>query len=177
MIQISARIWVAAAFLAGWLAPRAARADIERYALIIGSNNYTFIPRLKSAISDATAIADVLRDNYGFDTQVLLDANRYQLLHALNKLRQTLTSDDNLLIYYAGHGTVDPDSDRGYWLPVDAEADSTANWIPAYQITDFLKTIPAKQIMLVADSCYSGMLTRSAITRLETGLTDEERDR
>jgi len=167
----------------GSVAPKAPRqlpqaANFGKYhALIIGSNNYTFIPRLKSAISDATAIADVLRDNYGFDTQVLLDANRYQLLHALDKLRQTLTSDDNLLIYYAGHGTVDPDSDRGYWLPVDAEADSTANWIPAYQITDFLKTIPAKQIMLVADSCYSGMLTRSAITRLETGLTDEERDR
>jgi hypothetical protein len=145
------------------------------YALVIGNNNYQFIPRLRTAAGDARAIAEVLQNHYGFETTLLLEANRYQLLSALNKLREVLTSDDNLLIYYAGHGTVDPDSDRGYWLPVDAEADSTANWIPSYQITDFLKAIPAKQIMLVADSCYSGMLTRYAITRLDAGITDEER--
>jgi hypothetical protein len=35
----------------------------------------------------------------------------------------------------------------------------------------------AKQILLVADSCYSGMLTRSAITRLDTGMTEADRTR
>lgn len=145
------------------------------FALVIGNNNYRFIPRLKTAAGDARAIAEVLRNRYGFQTTLLLEADRYQMLSALNRLREVMTSDDNLLIYYAGHGTVDENSNRDYWLPVDAESDSTANWIPSYQVTDFLKAIAARHIMLVADSCYSGMLTRSAITRLDTGMTDDER--
>jgi hypothetical protein len=106
---------------------------------------------------------------------VLLDADRYQILSALNELREKLTSEDNLLIYYAGHGELDRVNGRGYWLPIDAESDSTANWIPVYQITDVLNAMSAKQVMLVADSCYSGMLTRSAIARLDTGMTEDDR--
>lgn len=147
------------------------------YALVIGNNNYRVIPKLRTAVNDAQAVAEVLRRRYGFQTTVLLNANRYQLLSALNTLRERLTSQDNLLIYYAGHGALDEDNSRGFWLPVDAEPNSTTNWIASYQITDVLKATSAKQIFLVADSCYSGMLTRSAITRLSTGMTDDERQR
>lgn len=147
------------------------------HALVIGNNDFRFIPKLRTAAIDAQAVAGVLRNRYGFQTTLLLNADRYQLLSALNKLREKLTSEDNLLIYYAGHGEVDRDNNRGYWLPVDAEADSTANWIPSYQITDILNAMAAKQILLVADSCYSGMLTRSAITRLDTGMSDGDRAR
>ena len=64
---------------------------------------------------------------------------------------------------------------RGYWLPVDAEPDSTANWISNVAITDILNVIKAKQILLVVDSCYSGTLTRSSIVAQQTTLTEEER--
>ena len=136
------------------------------HALVIGSNAYKFMPRLQTAEKDAETVAGLLRERYGFKTTLLLNPDRYQLLSALNKLRETLTADDNLLIYYAGHGELDRVNDRGYWLPVDAEENSTANWIPAYQITDILNAMSAKQIMLVANSCYSGTLTRSSIARL-----------
>lgn len=147
------------------------------YALVIGNNDHRFIPKLKTAVGDAQSISDLLRTRYGFEVTLLVNANRYAILSALNQMREKLTSQDNLLIYYAGHGTVDPENDRGYWLPIDAEANSSANWIPSYQITDILKAMSAKQVMLVADSCYSGMLTRSALTRLDTGMTEAERQR
>lgn len=147
------------------------------HALVIGNNDFRFIPKLRTAAIDAQAVAGILKSRYGFQTTLLLNADRYQLLSALNKMREKLTSADNLLIYYAGHGELDRSNNRGYWLPVDAEANSTANWIPAFQITDILNTMAAKQILLVADSCYSGMLTRSAITRLNTGMTDSDRTR
>ncbi len=157
-------------------APRALNVDFGNYvALVIGNNNYRNGPKLRTAVNDAKAVADVLKRRYGFETVVLIDADRYQILSALNKLRERLTSKDNLLVYYAGHGELDPASDRGYWLPVDAEQDSNANWIASYQITDILKAMSAKQIMLVADSCFSGMLTRSAMTRLGTGMTESEK--
>ena len=49
-------------------------------------------------------------------------------MRALDELRAALTESDNLLIYYAGHGVLERDSGEGYWLPVDAEEDSQANW-------------------------------------------------
>ena len=64
---------------------------------------------------------------------------------------------------------------RGHWLPIDAELDNTANWLSNVAITDILNIMKAKQVMLIVDSCYSGALTRSSITRLKTGMTDSER--
>ena len=58
---------------------------------------------------------------------------------------------------------------------MDAEPTSTANWISNIAITDILKQMTARHVMVVADSCYSGALTRSSLARLERGLTDEAR--
>lgn len=145
------------------------------HALVIGNNDYRTLPDLASPVNDATELARLLEQRYGFRTTLLLNADRYQILSALNTLRETLTAKDNLLIYYAGHGELDEVNQRGHWLPVDAERDSTANWIPSTAITDILNIMNARQILLVADSCYSGALTRSSVGRLAAGMTDAER--
>ncbi|MBU2511621.1 caspase family protein [bacterium] len=132
----------------------------EYYALVIGNNNYKYIPKLKTAINDAKSIADLLKNKYGFNVQLVTDAGRSDVLAALNNYRKSLTKNDNLFIFYAGHGWLDQQADRGYWLPVDAEQDSNINWISNASITDAIRAIQAKHIMLVADSCYSGKLTR-----------------
>jgi hypothetical protein len=145
------------------------------HALIIGNNGYQSLPRLKTAVADAEDLDRLLREKYDFRTTLLIDATRYQILSALNDLREQLSSDDNLLVYYAGHGELDEVNMRGHWLPVDAEIGNTANWLSNVAITDILNVIAAKQILVIADSCYSGSLTRSAVGRLRTGMTAEER--
>jgi hypothetical protein len=164
---------VAAAASAGGLA---ANVDFGTYhALLIGNNDYRHLPDLASPVNDVTDLARTLEQRYGFRTTVLIDADRYQILSALNTLRETLTGRDNLLIYFAGHGELDEVNQRGHWLPVDAERDSTANWIPTTAVTDILNIMKAKQVLLVVDSCYAGALTRSAMGRLGAGMTDAER--
>jgi uncharacterized protein YdaT len=143
------------------------------YALVIGNNAYTKLPKLATPIADAEAIASVLKGKYGFNVTLLKDANRYDILEALNQMREKLTEHDNLLIYYAGHGELDKVNQRGNWLPVDADPNSTANWIPTVQVTDILNQMSARHVLIVADSCYSGTLTRSALTRLEAGKSPE----
>jgi uncharacterized caspase-like protein len=143
------------------------------YALVIGNNNYGKLPKLATPIADAQAIASVLQDKYGFSVTLLKDANRYDILQALNQMREKLTEQDNLLVYYAGHGELDKVNQRGNWLPIDAEPDSTANWIPNVQVTDILNQMSARHVLLVVDSCFSGTLTRSALTRLEAGKSPE----
>ena len=145
------------------------------HALVIGNNENRFMPKLDTAVNDAKVVSRLLKARYGFKVTTLLNATRYDILSALNKLRKTLTEKDNLLIYYAGHGELDKVNQRGHWLPVDAEPNSTANWISNVNITDVLNAMNAKQIMVVADSCYSGALTRSALARLEAGMSNEAR--
>ena len=91
----------------------------------------------------------------------LINADRVRIIDTLSSFRRMLTPSDNLLIYYAGHGWLDVDVGRGYWLPGDARRDSPANWISTADITDSIKAMQAKHIMVVADSCYSGTLTRA----------------
>lgn len=145
------------------------------HALVIGNQDYRLLPKLDTAVADAKAIADVLSSKYGFKVTLLTNATRYELLSALNKLRTDLTDQDNLLIYYAGHGEIDRANLRGHWLPVDAEPDSDANWISNVSITDLLNAMSVKHALVIADSCYAGTLTRSSIGHLESGVSDDAR--
>jgi TPR repeat protein len=143
------------------------------HALVIGNNRYAHLPSLDTPISDAKTVAAILKKKYGFRTKVLTNANRYRILSSMNNLRKRLNEKDNLLIYYAGHGELDKVNQRGQWLPVDAEMENTANWISTDAITDILNTMSVKHIIVVADSCYSGALSRTALARLEPGMSEE----
>lgn len=145
------------------------------YALIIGNQKYTKLQPLETPEADVTSLVPILRDNYGFKVTLLTNATRYQILTEMNNMRAKLTDKDNLLIYYAGHGELDRVNGLANWLPIDAEPTSNANWISSSSLTEMLNAMAAKHILVVADSCYSGALTRSSVGQLETGLTDEAR--
>ncbi|MEH6592489.1 MAG: caspase family protein [Halioglobus sp.] len=144
------------------------------YALLIGNSNYRHMPDLNTPTADVQRLNELLSSRYGFITTMLLDATREQTITAVNELRKKLTSEDNLIIYYAGHGGLDEINNRGHWLPVDAEADNPAQWITNTTMTDMTNIIAAKHVLMVADSCYSGALTRSSLADLRTGMTDSE---
>lgn len=139
------------------------------YALVIGNNAYTSLPNLGTAVFDAQVVAEVLRQKYRFEVNLLLDASRYDILKAMADFRYSLTERDNLLIYYAGHGQLDSAAQRGYWLPVDADEKIKANWISNADITDMLRASDAWHVLVVADSCYSGTLARGALTPIRGG--------
>lgn len=144
------------------------------YALVIGDDDYQYLPKLRTAVADARDIARILKNKYSYHVTLLLNGTRYEILSALNKLREKLTDQDNLLIYYGGHGELDQINQRGNWLPVDAQADNTANWISNVSITDVLNAMTVRQLLVVADSCYSGTLTRSALAHISGGATEKE---
>jgi hypothetical protein len=130
------------------------------YALVIGNNDYQSLPKLRSAVNDARRISELLMERYGYGVTTLENASRSDIISGLGDLRRTLTEHDNLLIYYAGHGWLDQDADEGYWLPVDATADDEVNWVANSAVTGTIRAMKAKHVLLVADSCYSGKLTR-----------------
>lgn len=137
------------------------------YALIIGINAYQHLTKLNTAIPDATAMEKLLNDKFGFKTTLLLDAKRKDILSALNRYRNLLGEKDNLLIYYAGHGVYDKLAEKSYWLPADAQGDDPTEWIIADDITSNIKRLTARHILIIADSCYSGTLTRGLSIELK----------
>jgi len=141
------------------------------YALVIGNDAYAAYPALKSANSDAKAIAGVLQSRYGYDVRLLTNANRFEILSALNDMREQLKENDNLLVYYAGHGEIDA-AKQGYWLPVDAQQNTPTSWISNRAVSDILTTMEAKHVLVIADSCYSGTMTRSSLATFGGGMPD-----
>ncbi len=140
----------------------------RQFALVIGNNNYSAYPKLESAVADSQAVANVLTKRYGFKTTLLNNANRFEILSALNTLRESLTAQDNLLVYYAGHGELDRNTDSGYWVPTDGRNNAPNTWISNRAISDILNTMSAKHALVIADSCYSGAMTRASVPAISS---------
>ena len=127
-----------------------------------------------SAEVDAQKVEKILKNLFSFDTKLILNGSRSEILDSIYEFRETLTKDDNLLIYYAGHGFLDDKINKGYWLPVDAKPDRFSTWIANSDIIDQLQGLEAKHIMIVADSCFAGSLTRGLDLSFEISNSDEE---
>ena len=130
------------------------------HALVIGNNSYRHLPDLKTAVADARRVSDILEELYGFEVSRLENANRTQILRLVSDLRKKISEKDNLLIYYAGHGHLDEGAGEGYWLPVDADPEDPSNWLMTDQIVGQIRAMSAKHVLIVSDSCFSGVLTR-----------------
>ncbi len=134
------------------------------YALIIGNQNYDAIEDLSTPHSDSLRTKEILERDYGFEATVLLDADNANIMRAINDLDAKLGENDNLLIFYAGHGSriSTGDYEAGYWLPVNAgpPPDDTF-WVSNEFVTRHLARFRAKRVMVVADSCYAGLLSNA----------------
>jgi hypothetical protein len=146
------------------------------YGLIIAVDNYQD-PKLESLdrpVVDAEKLYNILTSKYTFDPenlQFIKNATRQEIIYALDELSKKVTQKDNLLIFYAGHGYWNENSNVGYWLPSDARQDSRDKWFPNSTLVDYLKEINSKHILLIADACFGGSIFKSRaviIDRKET---------
>ncbi|MBV8519405.1 MAG: protein kinase [Acidobacteria bacterium] len=133
------------------------------YAVVIGEGEYRKFEALPTAVDDARAVAQLLESRYGFHVTRLENAKQQEILAALNAVGKQLTPADNLLVFYAGHGSLL--NGKGYWQPVDAGFDMT-NWISPALVKDALLDHPARRALVIADTCYSGALVHGALATL-----------
>lgn len=145
----------------------------RKQALLIGVNQYQDqdIPALESTHRDVKAMAATLSERLGYAADIVLDGKRSDIVNAILELAQQVTPADSVMVYFAGHGFLDEDTGKGYWVPADGRADTPEKWISNDDIARLLALIPAKQIILISDSCYSGSLTREY--KVEQGSRDD----
>jgi hypothetical protein len=166
------------------------------FALFIANEKYDakssgFGP-LKTPKVDANRLAGLLKSRYGFSTELsgtgiverslmLFNADRRAIFRALDDLARIAQPEDQVLIFYAGHGqqlkSVFPNGGsftKTYWVPSDALAENgDADWISSDDINTKIARIRARHVLVVSDSCYSGGLTRSG--NLEVNVTEPDR--
>jgi len=131
-------------------------------ALVIGINDYKDpkIPDLETALNDAQAITVLLRERYGFKVNLLLNqkATKKTIYRALRKLAESTKPNDSVLIYYAGHGDLDRTYDDGWWIPADAKGGDPITYLDNVQVQKAMRSMKARHVLLISDSCYSGTL-------------------
>jgi hypothetical protein len=147
----------------------------RRLALVLANQAYVRWPKLATPVADGDAVAAALKSHFGFSVTVVQNATRQQTLAALSRLRTQAGPEDQVLVYYAGHGHMDDVTARGYWIPVDGDDKDISQWVSVIDVTDQLAAMPARHVMVIADSCYSGTLTRSLIPQVDQALSAPQR--
>jgi hypothetical protein len=147
---------------------------IERkFALLIGVNEYRDpIPQLGSPLKDIAEIAALYRTQFGYDVRTLPNADKASIVREINRLILETGPNDSVVVFYAGHGHVVEKTGRGYWIPGKAGGDDPKQWISNSDIAKMLANIPARQVLLVSDSCYSGTLAREGKIEKSEVLSD-----
>jgi len=136
------------------------------YSLIIAINDYQddAILDLDHPINDASALYEVLTQDYTFDqenSQLLTNPTRSEIIDGLDDLSRKVTDQDNVLIFYAGHGYWDETAEIGYWLPSDSRKGRKSAWFRNSTLRDYIKEIDSKNTLLIADACFGGAIFKS----------------
>lgn len=133
------------------------------FALLIGVENYKDkrIQKLDHPLNDTRRLRKVLIERYTFAydaVEILENPTRAELFAKFKQLREKLTANDLLLVFYAGHGEFDESKDEGYWLPSDAEKDLSTQWFSNSDLCNEIRDLKTRHILLITDSCFSGSL-------------------
>ena len=141
----------------------------QRWALVVGINDYTSAPGLRFARQDAQAMARALIEHCGFpkgnvvlmtdDRAVRIDApelypTRSNLRNRINRIAEIAGKDDVLVIFYSGHGV--NLLGEAHLVPVDGNDRDPGSLVPLRWVTSTVESSSATQRMLILDACHAG---------------------
>ena len=140
------------------------------FALFFATDGYSGIEDenenwidLKTAITDAEAVAENLRNNYGFEPKVFKNLTKRKLLNTLYAYRTDFdgteyASDSQLLIFFSGHGYYH--EEVGYLITTDTDApivDPTMESALSHEkLRKEIDRIECQRILVLLDTCQSG---------------------
>lgn len=142
------------------------------YAVVIGISQYReeVIPKVAYAVKDAEAVAQLLEKQAGIPKthiRILTDAKATgnDLRTVGDWLRMRVKSESKVYVYYAGHGTPNPTTGEAYLVPWDGNPDYPTGLFPLNELYSTLNKLPAKDIVVLLDSCFSGAQGRSVLAK------------
>jgi hypothetical protein len=150
--------------------PRARTPRRKRgYAVVVGIEKYRDIAGVDFAARDARSVRDWLVEAMGYPAEnvaLLVDerASATDLATYLGPwLADRASSEDSgVFVFYAGHGASDPRTGETYLVPYDGDpAFPETKAFPVRALFDSLGKLPAADVLVALDSCFSGAGGRS----------------
>jgi len=142
----------------------------KNYLLAIGIDQYSKWLKLGNAVNDAEGMVELLTQSFGFETPVepLYNekASRLNIDKSLEQVRRMLEPEDNLVVFFAGHGVTLTDTvgdqiiESGYIVPVDGaglENDERDTYFKIDHLLNRLSLFPARHVNIILDACHSGL--------------------
>jgi tetratricopeptide (TPR) repeat protein len=138
----------------------------RNFAVLIASQNYddSAIPSLDNPIADAVRLKLILKNSYNFldeNLVTLFNPDRSDFKKKFLGLSEVIQPEDNLVIFYAGHGIWVDKEKKGYWLLSDAKRNDVNTWLPNKEVLDMIAELPARHTLLITDACFSGSVFKS----------------
>lgn len=139
----------------------------RQWALLIGVQNYDKANPLRHTVNDVVQLAKTLQTRGGLTKDHILEITddskdpRFQplkasLLAELPKWLNKVGSNDQILVYFSGHGFRDKDG-KLYLAPKDVDpADPATTGIPVEWFREQIAACPASFKLLILDACFAG---------------------
>ncbi|MEY4427330.1 MAG: hypothetical protein RLZZ182_19, partial [Pseudomonadota bacterium] len=126
----------------------------NRLALIIGNDQYRFVPPLQNAVADANTIAEAFR-KAGYKTTVLGNRDLKSMKDDIRTFRKQVQSGDEVVFFYSGHGT--QMGGENFLLPIDVRAESADqvrdDALSLSQVLNDLRTSNPAFTLAIVDAC------------------------
>ena len=143
------------------------------HAVVIGLERYrSELPQASHAEQDARVVARYLSGTMGYDEgNIALLLNDRATKGDMEKYFETwlpnrVESEDTVFVYFSGHGAPNAKTGEAYLVPYDGDPvflDNTG--YPLSRLYQSLANLPAKEVVVVLDSCFSGAGGRSVIAK------------
>ena len=135
------------------------------YALLLAVDDYEHWTQLQKPVSDAEMIQHDLETLYGFQTRLIKNPTQAGILKAIREYAEMdYSDDDQLFIFFAGHGHFDETFEVGYLVARDTQLPNEdvamLSYVSHSVIRDIIDAMNCKHIFLVLDTCYSGTFDR-----------------
>lgn len=151
----------------------AVKPQANRYAIVVGIEQYRErIPKADFAAQDAREVARFLTTQGGYrEENVILRLNEQATKSDLEKyfeawLKNNVDASSSLLIYFSGHGAPQPTTGDAYLVPYDGDpAFIEQTGYSLKRLYQTLDKVPAKSVVVMLDSCFSGAGGRSVMAK------------
>jgi hypothetical protein len=145
--------------------------NTDAYAIVIGIEAYRRqLPKADFAVRDAQTVTDYLTKAMGYpEEQVIMLINGHAALGDFVKyfekwLPNNVETNSTVFVYFSGHGAPDLQTGSAYLVPYDGDpAFIVETGYSLKRMYDALGKLPAKEIIVALDSCFSGAGGRSVM--------------
>ncbi len=135
--------------------------DRKDYALFFATDKYDYWNDLVNPVEDANTIAKELREKYGFEVEVVENAELDEVFEKIREYNERrYKPQDQLLVFFAGHGSFDETFGEGYVVAKNSlESDKAkTTYISHNRLRGIINNIPCEHILLSMDVCFGGTL-------------------